>query len=283
MNERCDQVGPLLPWYAAGTASEPERATVSEHLVNCVDCVTLLELARSQAVGPPIDRLLAAPLSPQLLVDLVERPESLPAQTRQESRERLTRDPLAREAYERLLEVEAALAGAPALHSVLSAAPTPRWRRPLAAAGYLAAAAVLAGVLFLRSPDGAPVIAPGVMLVPSERSQRAPGDGAHEAALMVRGAVRLRLQTDLPAEDLADPTRRYRVALEYGGKPVWSADRSGSDFMLEPPFAVLEVVILSDRLVPGRDYELVIRALAPGDLIDGQALFTRHLRSEGAR
>jgi hypothetical protein len=276
MKPECGSIPTALAWYAAGNVALAERAEIETHLERCRDCRELLAQARLQAeladTGLDLETLLAEPVAPDLLIEYAEQPERLDPDVRREVESKLQRDPLSRSALEKLRKTDKQ-------QRVVERAPNiaPFWLRPAAAAAYLAAAAVLAGALLLRTPDGAPIVLPGTLVVESERIDRNTTGAPPEPAISVSGPTWLELRTDLSQEDLADPDLTYRVSLERNGLAVWTESRGGADFRWQPPHAVLSLLVLTERLEREVEYQLVIRAIKPGDPLDRQALFVRRV------
>jgi hypothetical protein len=276
MKPECGSIPTALAWHAAGNSAPAERAEIEFHLERCRDCRDLLAQARLQAeladTGLDLETLLAEPVAPDLLIEYAEQPERLDPDVRREVESKLQRDLLSRSALEKLRKTEKPQ---PVVERAANVAPF--WLRPAAAATYLAAAAVLAGALLLRTPDGAPIVLPGTLVVASERVDRNLTGAPSEAAIPVSGPTWLELRTDLSQEDLADPDLTYRVSLERNGLAQWTETRRGADFRFQPPHAVLSLLVLTERLEREVEYQLVIRAIKPGDPLDRQALFVRRV------
>jgi anti-sigma factor RsiW len=67
----------LLPWYAAGTLEEEERARVRAHLESCPACAEALEGMRAfaRALEGAAEEIREGHPEASLLLDLAEHPE----------------------------------------------------------------------------------------------------------------------------------------------------------------------------------------------------------------
>lgn len=288
MTSGCDSAAATIPWYAAGTLPNEQRAAVASHLERCASCRALLDQARLQLAAADLPSLLAGPIDASLLVRYAEEPDSLDPHTRSWIETKLDSDELSRDALARLRELDAS---APAgLVPLRVASQVGIWRRlsqtvlsPAPAFVYLAAA-VVCGVLLLNQERGlSPRVSGGVWLVEPERTARGPNDRQSVAPLEIEaepsshGVVVLQLVTDLSQADIAAEQARYRLSLSSQSQQLWSTERRGAEFVWSPPHAVLGVAIVISEFERGVVYDLELGAIKPGDPLDGQVLFRRQL------
>lgn len=283
----------LIPFYAAGTLDERERARVERRLAESPEARELLELARAAAArggGSGEGSLEEEPVHPLLLTLFAENAESLDDETRRHVEALLARSALSRDALERLretLESRRQAETAPAVERP-AAGRSPLMERvwnllrstvlhPIPALAYLLLAAALLPALLQRS--GPPLSVPGEITVADAGTRR--GEGEQEApALELPGdaPLLLRLETGLLPADLEAPDTRWELSLEQGGRELWHLGVDPARIERHPGGAILPVVIDPSALRPGKEYELLLRIRRPGDLLDGQALFRRRLR-----
>jgi hypothetical protein len=239
-------------------------------------------------------------VDPVLLTEFAERPETLDAQTRQWIERKLKECEICGEAYARLREVEQSLA--PMSMPVVSQ----RWKRlrewlaatilhPVPALAYLLLLALLAPFVLMRNTGnggaGAPPLATApVVVVTGEstaRGEQGGGAGAEPVVLRLpsdpSGALVVLLSTSLVESDLRGGKLPLQVELRRAGTLVWSKRIGAEDLQYQEGRAELPLVLRGEALRAGNDYELDIRAVLPGDPLDGQALFRRRVVMEERR
>ena len=288
MKSACDKAAAAIPWYAAGTLPDEQRAAVVSHLESCARCRALLAQAELQLTALDLGALLDGPVDASLLVQYAEEPDSLDPHTRLWIESKLDSEEISRDALARLREVDAAV---PAnVVQIRPARPIGLWERlsstvlrPAPAFVYLAAAAVCGALLLNQQRDFSPQGSGGVLLVEPERTARGPNDPPSaapieiEAGLSANAAVVLQLMTDLGQDDISANEARYRLSLRSKDTLLWSSERRGAEFLWSPPHAVLGVAIVPAELSRGVLYDLELSAMKPGDPLDGQVLFRRQL------
>ncbi|MCP3981563.1 MAG: hypothetical protein GY716_19870 [bacterium] len=289
--DRHDPFVDLLPWYAAGTLPEQDRRAVDAHLEQCASCRELVQADRTMARLPAEDLTSDADehVSPALLTHYAEDPDSLGQETRSWVANRLARCEICREAFEHLCEIGEELAAAEeprvVARPVVERSPG-LWERlrmtllhPVPALAYLALALAFSALWLLGDRPAGPVAPARVVLVPGDRAVRAEGDG-EATPLRVElpragEPVVLQLATELSEADLADDATSYALEMHRGAEPVWSVARTGVEFRWSDGRAVLDVVVDPGAVEAGIEYRIVVRAVRPGDPIDGEALFGR--------
>jgi hypothetical protein len=253
----------LVPWFDGGDLSPGERERVERHISTCADCRGLLEQARLQrdhlARHSMADTL--AHVDPVLLTEFAEHPARLDAQTREWIEGKLEECAACQEAYASLLAVNAAL------DRRAAPAPAPAARAWAWLAGsVLRPAPALAYLLLLA------VVAPALIL--SDRRVGAPATLA--PIVVVPDTIVMLLETRLVAADLTGKLR-FTVGLTRSGEKIWERAVENREFELRDGRAVLPVVLRTGALQSGREHEISIRAVLPGDPLDGQPLFRRRL------
>ncbi len=311
------RVSTLLAWYAAGTLDDGDRALVENHVEQCPECHDALALALQQAElarDGNLDEHLEH-LHPLLLVQFADDPAALDDDTRRYVQSRLDTCDACRGAYERLREVDEAIArehvtgsasesvtesvkdAARALRDHDAAAPGPLRRffdllgatvlRPAPALAYLVMLAVLLPALWLsRDAADRPVLMPApVLSVIGDTAVRSDGSGGQvaPAPLAVDAAqhlVQLWLVTGFDAAVL-EHVESFEVALARDGRVIWRSSRSKRELVAVGTDLVLPLVFDASQLAMGKTYELTITAVAPGSLLDGKAIWKRGIVRRG--
>ncbi len=289
----------LVPGFEDGTLAPADRARLERHLTDCRDCRELLELARMQReiLGRRGADVLLAHVDPVLLTEYSERPESLEPETRRWIEEKLRECRACGEAYARLVEVRSPREVEPAPVPTTSRILPWIWERlaatilrPAPALAYLALLALLGPFLLVRERgDDAPIASGPVLVVPGETGTRDGGDGAEIPPLGVPAttdpgqAVVLLLETEIVETDLRDGRMGLALELRQGDRVVASRAVSIRDFEFRDGHGLLPLVVRAGALRPGDSYEVSVRAVRPGDPLDGEPLFRRRLRVEGGR
>lgn len=203
---RRDPVGPLIPWYAAGSLSPAESAEVETHLAACDECRDLLALARGfRRLAPqvPQDRLFDH-VQAQRLVEFAENPGALEPEARRFVTTHIRSCAPCAEALEILEDMgRSSMAGDPVVVPASSLAPaSPEgvfetmlraagglWDRlgrtvlrPGPALAYLAALVVLLAALVIRRPVPGP--GPGLAQSDASPAQQAPAPEPTRIALL---------------------------------------------------------------------------------------------------
>lgn len=283
-----------LPWYAASTLDDAERRRVEDHLASCAACREhLTQIRRFAELGArtSVDSALEH-VAPGLLVDYAENRDGLEAETVLWIEGRLATCADCREAFSNLQAVGAALApiaDAEPRRSVLWDWLAATLLRPAPALAYLLIAAVGLPLLWFMRAPGDPFAAVQVVALSGERAQRdqpaGPGDPPGTTPITIRlvdagRPLLVELVTDLVADDLRAGALGFVVELTTNGRPVKSERRDAAAFVLRDGRAVLPLMLDPRLLRLGQDYRVAIRVDKPGDPLDNQALFVRHLRFE---
>lgn len=283
-----DPVALLIPWYAAGSLPDDERALVDRHLPSCASCRELLAGATEHAALFADARRADEHVHPRLLVRWAEAPQSLDADTREGIEARLARCETCRAALAILRETERPAASVERrsfldiLRSTILA--------PAPALAYLLLLALLVPLFLRRGGEegaGSPVLGvPTVVRVEGERALRSGDEAARAEPLRIsppgqpEAPLLFLLVTDLAAEDLADPELTFAIEVTRTGRGPFTETRRGSDFTRDGGRVTLPLVI-SAR--PGEELSLAIRARKPGDPIDGRVLYRRKVQIGGLR
>jgi hypothetical protein len=283
-----------LPWFASG-AEEPsgeERRLLERRLAGSAKARELEALARLLAdpAAPRETDLFSGEIHPRLLIEYVETPETLDEETRRWIEERLAESPVHRAEVKMLERVEKAIAGTGRREPAAAARSEGRfaviWHRlshtvlhPVAATGYLAAAAALALFSLLpvaeREPS-APAHAPGVLPMWGDttfRDRPQPSDQPVQQLTRSTRPVALWLDVGLTREDLDDPRTSFHLELNREDQQVWSEPVTSDRFVEDDGRCNLLVLISTETLATGVEYQIVLRINRPGDPLDGQALF----------
>lgn len=122
-----------------------------------------------------------------------------------------------------------------------------------------------------REPTGTPRDSPGAgpPALPLEIDLPA---GREEIVLDVR--------TEIPEEDLGDPSAAFVIELRDDERSVWSVRKRGSDFERG---GGIRLALSSDRLSPDVLYSLAIRLEKPGDPLDGETVFRKSFRVRASK
>ena len=264
----------LLIGYATGTLDEQERRAFERALAEHPEWLPRLADARRFAElfeGHALDSA-RSPVSAELLVDYVERRDELEPSTVAAIEAELERSPTAREALDCLERLDA---------PVERVERRSLWERlretllaPTPALAYLLLL-VLLPALWWGSRE-ATVGMPERLVVPGERVVRDSGQTEIAPLEVDRAVVQLELQSELTLEDMAE--RRWAIEIvDSAGETIerWPVEGSPRTFEGKARFDFM--VDLRSRRSGER---LVVRVVAdaPGDPLDGQALFRRELR-----
>ncbi len=281
-----DRYALLVPWYVNGTLAADETAEIEEHLSACRACRAcrdLVDLARRQAelqeLGPDAREHPHA----SLLVEYVDSPGSLDAETTEWIEGRLTACESCRDAVDRLRETRPDES-------------SPRWfeklwqglaataLRPVPAAAYLLLLVVGAGFLLTRGPveqDGIVLTAPLRIPLSGDRDVRAGQTPQQRTVMRIpwsADTVLLDLETELSVADLEEGDLAFVLELRRNGKLEWSEPRNAEGFVVRDRRVALPVLIHPRRLNENAVYQIAVRVHKPGDPLDGQALFQRSIR-----
>ena len=281
----------LVAWYPSGTLSDAERQQVETHVQHCTDCADLHAFAtrfQESLAAAPGDATVPHP-SPDMLVRFVEQDPDLVAEQRHRIAEHLRQCAECAEEAHLLGQVAADLeqesetdkAAATGVAADRSIIPLPlgtrlrrgldaasrSWLGPVPAACFMAAAAVLAIVLFSASPpspdggvDGNPLIGPfadGVALLAdgevAVRGDEQPGD---KTTVLVadRQNILLLEFTDLVEPPAADARFRLTIRSVDTEQTVWQQTLTGASFLEN---YTLAVVLPPTTLTVG-SYELLV-------------------------
>ncbi|GEM_PF-3606247 len=284
-----------IAWYVNGTLDEAGRREVERALADSPKIAALLEQARLNLAlaGLASPEEVLSPIHPRILVDYVEKPETMDPSLRAFVEAEVDKGGPTRECVERLYEVEAALRSAEKGREAIEETPTFFARiwsalaasvlRPVPALAYLLVLAAMVPLLLqgVREPTVAPAGLLERIVVDSDRSVRA--DGTAETELLaIAGSfaagdvLLLELRTDLAPEDLERTDLSYRSEILRGGETLWSGMHDRSHFEIRADGSViLPLPIYPASLDSGAEYLLRIVVLAPGDPLDGEALYQR--------
>ena len=237
-------------------------------------------------------RSVLAHVDPALLTEYAERPEELEPETRRWIEQKLEECETCREAHALLREVASSLEPKQERFRPLA------WLRdrlgatvlrPAPALAYLVALMVLVPYLLVRERSiDAPFVTAPVLALRSEPTVRDEGGDASPPLEIAspqgdRGTVVLLLETDLVEADLREGRMKLALELRRGDEVLESREVGARDFEFRDGRGVLPLVLRTKTLQEASDLEVSVRALLPGDPLDGQPLFRRHLRVTGER
>lgn len=283
-----DDIRALLPWYANGTLEPAERERVESHVDACADCAAeLADHRRQREAATTSPEPHTEHVSSRLLVQFVEARDTLDAESVAFVEATVARCGVCREALDRLEEVERSLALA---DRDAAAAPVERDRgglrawfeafvgtvlHPVPAVAYLLIAAVAVPLAWRASGVDVPTASPFPPVVELDGARASRSEGAEANAFDVGDApVSLRLAVELAPGEIA-AIGAFEIALVRDGVDVTVERRAAADFESRDDGAVLWVALDPRSLDRGVAYVLEVRAVRPGDPIDGQALFRR--------
>lgn len=308
-----------LPFLVAGTLPDGDRAALEAHLTGCADCRDrlarireLADLVATDADGRALERAMEH-VAPSLLVEYVEDRAALDAETVRWIQERLALCATCREAHENLLQAEEAIAAREARSREAGARDATDRRRdavedagrprglwawlastvlqPVPALAYLLIAVVGLSLLWTGRSDRDAGEAAGVARVVAlagERALRDEPDGGPPAPRVVDAGddpgapVVVELVTELTAADLE--RMDFELAVERDGRTLRAERVAREAFALRDGKAVLPLALRPAALGLGVPLRIALRAVRPGDPVDGQELYVGRLefRENGA-
>ncbi len=278
-----DRYALLVPWYVNGTLAPDETAEIEEHLSACSSCRDLVGLARRQAELRELDPDAMEHPHASLLVQYVDSPERLDAETTEWIEGRLAACASCRDAIDRLRETRPG-EESPRWYEKLWQGLAATALRPVPAAAYLLLLFVGAGFLLTRGPlegDGTLMTAPLRISLSGDRDVRAGQAPQQRIAMRIPGSagtVLLELETELSVVDLQAGDLAFVLELRRDGELEWSEPRDAEGFVVRDRRVALPVLIHPRRLDANTVYQIALRIHKPGDPLDGQALFKRSIQ-----